>query len=248
VTEKLKVVSLFAGIGGIDLGLHLTGGFETVAVCEIEPYAQSQLKRLFPAAVLYEDVTTLDAEQLARDGIRADVLCGGFPCQDLSTSGSRLGLDGARSGLWREFFRLIRDLRPKFVIMENSPELLDGWMGDVLGPLAQIGYDAEWDCIPASAAGAPHGRDRVWAIAYPSSFGQQIKGGCLNAFSATPNDYREASGLVDAVQGNALPYVCSRHDGIPARLAEPMLHALGNAVVPQIPEQIGWAILEALRA
>jgi DNA (cytosine-5)-methyltransferase 1 len=197
---------------------------------------------------IYEDVRELTAARLVADGIAVDVICGGFPCQDLSTSGRGDGLDGERSGLWRDFARLICEVRPQFVIVENSPELLNGWMGDVLGPLAQFGYDAEWECIPALAVGAPHKRNRVWIIAYPTGFRQPGQGGLLNAIRSTPHPYREASGLVDAVQGNAVPFVCDRHDGVSAQLAEYQLHALGNAVVPQIPEMIGRAILKSMEA
>jgi DNA (cytosine-5)-methyltransferase 1 len=97
-----------------------------------------------------------------------DVLCGGFPCQDLSYAGRGAGLDGERSGLWIEYARLIRELRPRYVIVENVSALLARGLGRVLGDLAACGYDAEWDCIPASAVGAPHRRDRVWLVAYPS--------------------------------------------------------------------------------
>lgn len=96
-----------------------------------------------------------------------DVLCGGFPCQDLSVAGKGAGIEGARSGLWAEFARIIGELRPRYVIVENVPALLARGMGRVLGDLAACGYDAEWDCIPASALGAPHRRDRVWIVAYP---------------------------------------------------------------------------------
>jgi site-specific DNA-cytosine methylase len=96
-----------------------------------------------------------------------DVLCGGFPCQDLSYAGKGAGLDGERSGLWGEYARLIRELRPRYVVVENVSALLARGLGRVLGDLAACGYDAEWDCIPASAVGAPHRRDRVWLVAYP---------------------------------------------------------------------------------
>jgi DNA (cytosine-5)-methyltransferase 1 len=95
-----------------------------------------------------------------------DVLCGGFPCQDLSYAGKGAGIDGERSGLWTEYARLIRELRPRYVIVENVSALLARGLGRVLGDLAACGYDAEWDCIPASAVGAPHRRDRIWLIAY----------------------------------------------------------------------------------
>jgi DNA (cytosine-5)-methyltransferase 1 len=109
-----------------------------------------------------------------------DVLCGGFPCQDLSYAGRGAGLDGERSGLWAEYARLIRELRPRYVIVENVPALLARGLGRVLGDLAAVGYDAEWDCIPASAVGAPHRRDRVWLVAYPNGAG--------NASSSTNRD------------------------------------------------------------
>src|SRR5208282_3242190 len=94
------------------------------------------------------------------------ILCGGFPCQDISNAGKRAGIDGERSGLWSEFARLIGELRPRYAIMENVAALLGRGLERVLGDLASIGYDAEWHCIPASAVGAPHRRDRVWIVAY----------------------------------------------------------------------------------
>ena len=242
---KLRVLDLFSGIGGFSLGLERTGGFETVAFCEIEAFPHKVLAKHWPNVPCYDDVRTLTAERLAADGIAVDIICGGFPCQDLSTSGSGLGLDGERSGLWREYFRLVCEIRPQFIIVENSPELLDGWLGQILGPLAKVGYDAEWECIPASAVGAPHRRDRIWIIAYPTSFGLPRQGGCIHAVNATPVAYREASGLVRAVQGGSVPFLCGRHDGVPSRMARDRLHALGNTVVPQIPELIGHAILSA---
>lgn len=246
--NKLRVLDLFSGIGGFSLGLERTGGFETVAFCEIEEFPRNVIKKHWPRVPCYGDIRELSAERLTADGISVDVICGGFPCQDLSTSGTGLGLDGKRSGLWREYFRLVCEIRPSFIIVENSPELLDGWMGQVVGPLAEIGYDSEWECIPASAVGAPHRRDRIWIIAYPTGFRLPRQRGLLNAIYPAPDAYREASGLIDAVQRNALPFVCRRHDGIPTRLASDELHAIGNAVVPQIPEMIGRAILEIMNA
>jgi|TARA_Y100000034_G_scaffold136722_1_gene215207 DNA (cytosine-5)-methyltransferase 1 len=248
--RKLRVLDLFSGIGGFSLGLEratMEGaeyvGFETTAFCEIEEFPRKVLAKHWPDVSCYRDVRELTAERLAADGIAVDVICGGFPCQDLSTSGTGLGLAGERSGLWSEFKRLIRDIRPSYVVLENSPELLDGWLGDVVGPLASFGYDAEWDCIPASAVGAPHRRDRIWLIAYPSGGGQSQSWGCLNTVHPASDAYREADHVVDAVQRRALPFVCGRHDGLPGGVDR--LKALGNAVVPQIPELIGRAILAA---
>jgi DNA (cytosine-5)-methyltransferase 1 len=139
----------------------------TVAFCEIDEYARKVLSKHWPDVPIYHDVRELSADRLASDGISVDVICGGFPCQDISFAGKGAGLAGERSGLWREYARLIGELRPRFVIVENVAALLGRGMGDVLGDLAAIGYDAEWHCIPASAVGAPHRRDRIWVVAYP---------------------------------------------------------------------------------
>lgn len=239
-----RVLSLFAGLGGFDLGLERTGGFKTVAFCEINPFCQRLLAKHWPGVPVYDDVKTLSGERLRADGIIPNVIVGGFPCQDLSTSGSKLGLAGERSGLWFEYLRLVGEIRPEFIVVENSPELLDRWMGDILGALASLGYDAEWHCIPASAVGAPHQRDRVWIIANTASVGQPQSGRRIHRVCATPDAYREANYLVDAFQGGALPFVCRGHDGPTGSVDE--LTALGNAVVPQIPELIGRAILASL--
>ncbi len=174
MTEKLKVLDLFSGIGGFSLGLEWAG-METVAFCEIDPHAQRVLARHWPKVPCYDDVTTLTRARLEADRVRLpEVITGGFPCQDLSVAGRRAGIEASRSGLWSEIARLTRELRPRYVIVENVSNLISGpgdqpgrWFGRVLGDLAEIGYDAEWHCIPASAVGAPHGRDRVWVLAYP---------------------------------------------------------------------------------
>lgn len=163
---KLQLLDLFSGIGGFSLGLEATGGFETVAFCEIDPYARAVLGTHWPGVPIYDDVRALTGDALRRDGIAVDAICGGFPCQDLSFAGRRAGLEGARSGLWSEYARLIGELRPRVVIVENVPGLLSLGMGRVLGYLSALGYDAVWDCVPASAVGAPHRRDRVWVVAH----------------------------------------------------------------------------------
>jgi DNA (cytosine-5)-methyltransferase 1 len=162
----LKVLDLFSGIGGFSIGLERTGGFKTVAFCEIEPYPRKVLAKHWPEVHCYHDVRELTADRLTADGIAVDVICGGFPCQDISVAGNGAGLAGERSGLWSEFARLIGELRPRYAIVENVSALLGRGLADVLGDLAALGYDAEWHCIPASAVGAPHRRDRIWIIAY----------------------------------------------------------------------------------
>jgi DNA (cytosine-5)-methyltransferase 1 len=237
---KFKLLDLFSGIGGFSLGLERTGGFETVAFCEIDKKAAASLAINFPGVPIYADVRAVTAERLRADGIEVDVVCGGFPCQDISSDGTRAGLDGERSGLWFEMARIVGELRPRFVIVENVAELLANGFDAVLGSLASIGYNAEWDCIPASAVGAPHPRDRVWIIAYPS----EVTG--VHESDA----WKTAQRLLDHPtywQANpwneAAPALCRMDDGVPDRVDR--TEQLGNAVVPQIPELIGRAILAA---
>ncbi len=162
----LRVLDLFSGIGGFSLGLE-RAGMQTVAFCEIEPFARRVLAKHWPKVPIYGDVRELTADALRRDGITVDVICGGFPCQDVSLAGKRVGIEGERTGLWREFRRLIGELRPRYVLAENVPGILSSGAGVVLGDLAALGYNALWECIPASALGAPHRRDRWWLVAHP---------------------------------------------------------------------------------
>jgi DNA (cytosine-5)-methyltransferase 1 len=246
---KLRVLDLFSGIGGFSLGLERTGGFETVAFCEIEPFPRRVLAKHWPEVPCYDDVRTLTAERLAADGIAVDVICGGFPCQDVSRAGYGAGIDGSRSGLWDEFARLIGELCPRLCIVENVTGLLDGGMGVVLGDLAALGYDADWGCIRASDLGAPHERDRVWIVAHPAEFGQSEPGHAwAKSCDFTASGDWKASDAVNAIRRGSVPGVCVEHDGLSGRLAQPRLTALGNAVVPQIPELIGRAILQAVAA
>ena len=169
-----KVLDLFSGIGGFSLGLERTGGFETVAFCEINPFCRRVLAHHWPEVPQFDDVRTLNAAALSERGIAVDVICGGFPCQDISIAWNGPGLAGSRSGLFYEIARLISELGPQYVVLENVSALLSRGLGDVLGTLVALGYDAEWHCIPASAIGAPHRRDRIWIIA--DAGGEQHKG------------------------------------------------------------------------
>lgn len=175
MTKKLQVLDLFSGIGGFSLGLERTGGFETVAFCEVAEFPRSVLAKHWPDVPIYEDAKNVTGEQLIADGIAPVVITAGFPCQDVSIAGRKNGIDeGTRSGLWSEVIRLVREIRPRFLIVENVPNLLRGprqrpgaWFGRILGDLASCRYDAEWQIIPASAVGLPHRRERVWVVAYP---------------------------------------------------------------------------------
>jgi DNA (cytosine-5)-methyltransferase 1 len=158
----MRVLDLFSGIGGFSLGLE-AAGFETIAFCEIDPFCRSVLKRHWPDVWCFEDVCTLPA------GIEADVICGGFPCQDISVAGRNAGLVGARSGLWSEYRRHIEEIKPKWAIIENVSILRGRGLDQVLGELAEIGYDAEWHCIPASALGAHHERAESGLLPTPAA-------------------------------------------------------------------------------
>ena len=169
----MRVLDLFSGIGGFSLGLE-RAGMKSVAFCEINEYARSILAKHWPGVRCYDDVRQLTGARLAADGVgRIDLMCGGFPCQDLSFAGKGAGLAGERSGLYREIIRLAGEIRPLFIVLENVSALLSRGLGDVLGDLAALGYDAEWHCLPASYVGAHHRRDRIWIIAYLQAFAQR---------------------------------------------------------------------------
>ena len=289
MTQKLRVLDLFSGIGGFSLGLERTGGFETVAFCEIEPFPRRVLAKHWPEVPCYEDVKTLTAARLAADGITdINVITGGFPCQDLSVAGKQRGMgEGTRSGLWSEIVRLVGELRPEYVIVENVAALLrgpsekrGGWFGRVLGDLAERGYDAEWRNIPACMVGARHRRERIWIVAnaaqlqrdgchdhasvsvgrWPfSKLGndgrsvfvadtaevrQQRQGESCIASNCPSGGERQATDAFSSRVGSiwrAEPALGRVANGVPDRMDR--LAALGNAVVPQIPELIGRAIL-----
>ena len=160
---KLRHLDLFSGIGGFSLGLERTGGFQTVGFCDNDKKTHLVLKKHWPTVPIYDDVSTLKGSDLGT----IEIITGGFPCQDLSVAGKGAGLEGARSGLWWQFHRLIKEAQPRWVIAENVSALRSRGLDKVLRSLDQIGYDAEWHCIPASAVGAPHQRDRIWILAYP---------------------------------------------------------------------------------
>ena len=256
----LRVLDLFSGIGGFSLGLERTGGFETVAFCEIEEYPRKVLAKHWPDVPIYEDVRNVTGERLAADGIAVDVITGGFPCQDLSSAGQRAGIFGERSGLWGEIIRLVGELRPKYMLFENVAGLLTGdggrWFDRLLTDLAAIRYDIQWECISAAQMGAPHLRQRVYGVAYPSENGWV----CLqpkanpafprNVGNNIGSDWRD-SGLGDWFDWAAEikckeicgePIIARKDDGLPRWVDRNS--CLGNAVVPQIPEMIGLAILE----
>jgi DNA (cytosine-5)-methyltransferase 1 len=246
--EALIVLDLFSGIGGFSLGLERTGGFRTAAFCEIAARCRHLLKHHWPEVRIYDDVCTLTAEQLAADGISVDVICGGFPCQDISFAGAGAGIEGERSGLWREYARLIGELRPRVVIVENVAALTSRGLGVVLGDLALLGYDAEWDRIRAADVGAPHLRARLWIVAYArgeqhegfgDAFRRALAEGLPEAFHANtslrsgddveadaqhpdPNNAGSHRASLHFVRGSELR---DQQDGQPGPMGEDVAHA-----------------------
>ena len=247
---KLKVLDLFSGIGGFSLGLERAKhdgqikGFETVAFCEIEEFPRKVLAKHWPDVPCYRDVRELTGEQCGP----IDCITAGFPCQDISLSGRGAGINGKRSGLWSEVARLVGERRPRYVVLENSPALLVRGFEQVLSDLATLGYDAQWHCIPAAYAGAAHLRDRIWIVAYPVqnwSIPEAIRGlDWALLYQAKWPEIADATGR--HVTWAPEPNVVRVANGLPNIVDR--RSALGNAVVPQIPELIGNAILEVINA
>jgi DNA (cytosine-5)-methyltransferase 1 len=250
--SPLRIGSLFAGIGGFDLAARWMG-WETAWYSEIDPYCCAVMAKHFPDALSLGDITKVDWSTVERP----DLLCGGFPCQDISNAGKRAGIDGERSGLWSEFARAIRELRPRYVVVENVAALLGRGMGRVLGDLAALGYDAEWTVLSAADVGAPHLRERIWIVAYPDCGG---RGGspvlCQQSGRAEAVRYGKAASVRDAAHhashgagirqdepfGNwrTEPNVGRVAHGVPSRTHR--LRGLGNAIVPQCAYEIFSAI------
>lgn len=252
--------SLFTGIGGLDLGLE-RAGMQCRWQIERDSFCQRILRLRWPGTPLYDDITEIAGTELAP----VDLIAGGFPCQDVSLAGLRRGIgEGTRSGLYSEMLRIVRLLRPKFILMENVSGLLipnepggAAPIARVLGDLAESGFDAEWDCLPAAAFGAPHIRDRIFIVAYPNSHyginSDEIKssnrdrapeiGKVLHqGEEKRDSGKRIFSGYIDAsVWWDCEPAMDRVADGVPDQMDR--LRVLGNAVVPQVAEWIGRRII-----
>ena len=170
--QGLTVLDLFSGIGGFSRGLELTGRFDTVAFCESEPFCRAILRKQWPGIPVFPDIRSLSL----RPGF-ADVVCGGFPCQNISVAGKQGGINGEHSGLWKEFKRIIKEVHPAYAVIENVAALRGNGLVTVLQDLWEIGYDAEWNIISAAEVGAPHLRERIWIVAYPCRQGSQGESG-----------------------------------------------------------------------
>ena len=262
----MKVGSLFSGIGGFELGFQQVG-MEITWQVEIDEWCRKVLDKHWPEVKKYGDIKQINTEELEP----VDLICGGFPCQPASTAGKRRGTSDDR-WLWPEFFRIIRQVRPTWIVAENVPGLLSvnsgSAFGEVVRDLAQSGYSVEWDCIPATALGAPHRRDRVWIVAHTDStqrpeWGQQREESSPRSVANTHRlgslgwtNIFPAEGWQQAQLGSTQGGEERRHhhwdtepsvgrvaDGVSSRVDR--LRGLGNAIVPQISTLIGAAILEA---
>ena len=176
----MNELALFAGAGGGILGGDLLG-WRTICAVEWEPYPASVLcarqnEGVLPPFPIWDDVQTFDGRPWRG---RVDVVSGGFPCQDISAAGKGAGIDGERSGMWGHMARIVREVGPRFVFVENSPMLTSRGLGRVLGDLATLGYDARWGVLGAHHTGAPHKRDRIWIVAHAMHQRSQRHGGKL---------------------------------------------------------------------
>lgn len=236
----LTVGSLFSGIGGIDLGLQWAG-MKTIWFVEQDKFCQKVLAKNFPGVPIYGDIKEVDFTALPRP----ELLCGGFPCQPVSSAGKKLAQKDDR-WLWPEMFRCIKEIKPKWVLLENVTGLLDRGGVDVFKDLASIRYDAEWQTIPASSFGAYHQRKRVFIIAYPQGIrlvqnevfaGADIEGQVWESCKFHSLCDFEKSWFVAEAD------LLRNSDGFSREMDR--IKALGNAVVPQVIEWIGQKIIEA---
>jgi DNA (cytosine-5)-methyltransferase 1 len=274
----MRFLSLFAGIGGFDLGLE-RAGWVCAGQVEIDPFAQLVLAKHWPSIPRWADVRELEAADVVARAGRPDAIVGGFPCQDVSFAGRGAGIrDGTRSGLWAEFSRLLGELRPRWAIVENVPALRKRGADLVLGDLEALGYTCRPALVGADAVGSPQKRQRVFVIANLADTQRQGEPG--------RREIGHLAGQAGAAEGQGIQRQRVRHtldhcsadvawpappgaeqhrweparsverglggsvDGIPTGLARWDLRALkglGNAVVPQVAEAIGRAILEADR-
>lgn len=234
--DAMKVLDLFSGVGAMSLGLERTGGFETIAFCENNKDRWPILQKHWPDVPIIGDVKRIP------DGLVVDLVTAGFPCQDISFAGRGAGLTGMRSRLFWRIIRAAGMVGWPRLLLENVAALLDRGMGTVLGALASVGYDTEWNCIPASAVGAPHERDRVWITANHRS--KRGKGVVLEAIQRQRGfSWCQNVGRFENLPERSALYpskLCRGRNGIAKRL-----DACGNAVVPQIVEIIGLAIMTA---
>jgi DNA (cytosine-5)-methyltransferase 1 len=272
---SLTVGSLFSGIGGIDLGLE-RAGMKVVWQVEKDPYARQVLKKHWPHAKLCTDVRDAHPRGWCTNGLYykacclepVDLVCGGFPCQDISNAGKRGGITAPRSGLWKEFARIVGELRPRYVLIENVPALRTRGLRAVLSDLHACGYDAEWDGVSAAALGAPQLRDRLFVVAYAQQLqlrqqsgrgsGTNGQGSVLASEPGAEGSATNADSTGELQPSRRVFQVGQRPSdggwwgtepdvervvyGVPAGVDR--IRCLGNAVVPQVAEYVGRLIVD----
>jgi DNA (cytosine-5)-methyltransferase 1 len=249
--------SLFSGIGGMDLGLERAG-----MVCkwqvEINPFCQRVLAKHWPNVKRHDDITKLTGEELAP----VDCIAGGFPCQDISSSGKKVGITGRKSGLWKDMARIVRHVRPRFIIVENVSAILARGVSTVLGDLAESGYDAEWQCLPVAAFSLPHIRERIFILGYANGYRKPtlpfndeapwLPPILLNTKCDVGPQLRKVGRI--RREGEPVPWVTGRQDGYQPRALgvddEPpyrldRLRGIGNSVAPDVAEWIGRRVIAA---
>ena len=254
----MKMLDLFSGIGGFAVSAKWALGnkVKIAGFCEIDEFCQTILEKHFPKVPIYDDVRNVNNRIIKT---KIDIVTGGFPCQDISLAGKGKGIEGERSGLWKEMFRIIGEFRPRWAIIENVSALTSRGLTVVLNDLAKAGYDAEWQCISAKEVGARHKRERIWIVAYPSSLRLQCKKkdqelawerfgkpSSRNGVSVE-KDCLSKSRVGRVVDG--VSYWLHEPKGVPRTNRQGLdrkdrIHALGNSIVPQIPYLIFKKIKE----
>ena len=255
----LNLLDLFSGIGGFSLSAKwaLQDDVNIIGLCEIDEFCQIVLRKQFKNVPIYNDVRELNPRKINYK--RVDIITGGFPCQDISMAGKGKGIEGERSGLWKEMFRIIRQCKPRWAIIENVAALTSRGLTVVLNDLAKAGYDAEWQCIQAKQVGAPHKRERIWIVAYPSGLRLQCEEENKELEGERPSESSSRNGIQQYTSGLSKSRLGGVANGIPNWIHEPKgisrvgklnpdregrIKAMGNSIVPQIPYLIFSKIKE----
>lgn len=240
----MRFISLFAGIGGFDLGFE-RAGMECVAQVEIDEWCQRVLTKHWPNVPKFGDIKDVGIGRKYQLP-SADLICGGFPYQDIAPgSSTREGIRGERSGLWYEFYRIVCEIRPRWVVVENSSNLVSSNNGDdfgeILRSMASVGYDAEWGVLSAAAVGAYHQRKRTFLLAYDNKInGETRLGHILNQKKVLTCFGEKRNGAWVQTPD----YFIGMDDGVSGRAYRHRVEMLGNAVVPRVAEFTGSMIME----
>jgi len=251
----MTVGSLFSGIGGFELGLERTGGFKTAWQCEKDEFCLKVLAKHWPDVKRFTDIKEMGIEENIP---YVDVICGGFPCQPVSCAGKRKGAQDER-WLWPEFYRIVCEVKPRWVLVENVPGLLSADSGrlfaGILRDLAESGYDAEWQVLSAKMFGGLHQRERTFIVAYSTGMSCNGSKDDDNLQSIRQTLWRIKPGRqvnFEAIGSKPEPgwiihesSMGGMANGLPRRLHINRLHALGNAIVPQCAEYVGRCVLES---